>query len=321
MPGLLSSLLLPLALSACVPAMQPLAERQVAPALQERYVVMQDRVRLPLTYWTASGDPDAVILWLHSFGDFRAAGDLAGPELARRGFSVYAYDQRGFGETPDAGLWPGRDALVDDLVTVSRLLQERYPDRPLYLLGESMGGSIALVADARGRLPHIRGLILAGPGVREDIRWRRSWDALLWTGSRIVPGLSYPIDRTDAGHLNADAARRLRSDARVFQRVRVDTYAGLIRLTAEASDHAARLTRPSLILYGLDDGMVAEASIRALARRHPGDRTVLMQQDGPHLLMQARDQTRAVALIDHWIRHGDAPNAPLGGGWKRADGG
>jgi len=63
---------------------------------------------------------------------------------------TYAYDQRGFGKSPTRGRWPGTDTLVEDARAVAALLHERYPDLPIYVVGESMGGALALVAADRG---------------------------------------------------------------------------------------------------------------------------------------------------------------------------
>lgn len=292
--------------------------RQAEPTLGRDQVQQADGLAQPLSRWPAE-QPRAVVLFLHSFGDFREAAALSGAWLAARQVTVYAYDQRGFGETPAAGRWPGSDALVEDLRTMVRLLRGEHPDLPLYIIGESMGASVALAADARGLLDEVDGLVAVGPGVRENIRFRRGWDMLLWTGSRLAPGLSYPIRRNDDGSLHPRAADRLGTDARVFQRVRVDTYAGLVRLTDEASDRAADLSRPSLILYGTEDGMVPQVSICALYQRHPGPRQLLVQQGGPHLLLQARDYRQSLRHIADWISKGSVDDSRLAPGWRDAD--
>ncbi|MEJ0071172.1 MAG: alpha/beta fold hydrolase [Pseudomonadota bacterium] len=71
---------------------------------------------------------------------------------ARHGIATYAYDQRGFGGAPDRGRWAGTPQLAADVASAAALLRGRYPGVPLYLLGESMGGAVAiLAASGRGR--------------------------------------------------------------------------------------------------------------------------------------------------------------------------
>src|SRR3546814_15118199 len=85
------------------------------------------------------------------FNDYSNAFADSGPALAAQGLEVYASDQRGFGEAPHRGLWPGVEALPGDLTTAAGLLRQRHPDLPLYLLGESMGGAVVLAALELGR--------------------------------------------------------------------------------------------------------------------------------------------------------------------------
>jgi pimeloyl-ACP methyl ester carboxylesterase len=40
---------------------------------------------------------------------------------------TYAYDQRGFGQSPTRGRWPGTETLVDDARAVAALLQRATP--------------------------------------------------------------------------------------------------------------------------------------------------------------------------------------------------
>ena len=122
--------------------------------------------------WQAAGEPRGVILALHSFGDHAAAFNLAAPALAEAGYSVYAFDQAGFGTRNLNDRWAGEARLVDDAAGLARQLAERYPDRPLYLLGESLGGAVAMLMAARPPDLPVDGLILAAPAVREGIRLR-----------------------------------------------------------------------------------------------------------------------------------------------------
>ena len=46
----------------------------------------------------------------------------------------------------DTDYWHGSQRLIDDSHSMLRLLRDRYPDKALFLLGESMGGAVALTA-------------------------------------------------------------------------------------------------------------------------------------------------------------------------------
>ena len=99
-----------------------------APRLTQSYAVMEDGYRLPLSRWESAGNPQAVLLALHGLNDYRRAFDNLGRYLARRGISVVAYDQRGFGAAPLPGRWHGARRLGDDVPVLLGLLRRRHPD-------------------------------------------------------------------------------------------------------------------------------------------------------------------------------------------------
>src|SRR5262249_38656116 len=107
-----------LANSACAPRLAASGLEQREPAIetldgQMRYVT-RDGLALGLNAWPAM-DEKAVVVALHGMADYAHAFALPAPWFAEHGFTVYAYDQRGFGRSPNRGLWAGEDALRRDL--------------------------------------------------------------------------------------------------------------------------------------------------------------------------------------------------------------
>ena len=125
---------------------------------------MEDGYRLPLSRWEAIGNTRAMVLALHGLNDYSFAFDNLDQYLAPRGITVMAYDQRGFGKTAGHGFWHGGERMSADLVIIVRLLRERHPDVPLYLLGDSMGGAVVLTALASAELD-VDGIVLVAPAV------------------------------------------------------------------------------------------------------------------------------------------------------------
>ena len=113
----------------------------------------------------------------------------AGGFLTERGVASYAYDQRGFGGAPDHGMWPGTETLVADLGTAVKVIRKRHPGIPLFLLGESMGGAVILVAMAGTDPPDVDGVILSAPAVwgRSTMPWYQTgrW----WFATHTMPWL------------------------------------------------------------------------------------------------------------------------------------
>lgn len=106
-------------------------------------------------HWPAQGDQRGSVLLLHGGGQRRFSWHRTGERLARNGWSTFAFDSRGHG---DSGWASDGDysmsALVDDAVAVIDLIGER----PV-MVGASMGGMTSLIAEGE-RGPVARGLVL-----------------------------------------------------------------------------------------------------------------------------------------------------------------
>lgn len=221
---LLTALLLPLLLAACAPLRPPERPAAFEPRLNDDHALMDDGYRLPLDAWRAADEPRAVVVALHGFNDYRRAFASAGPFLAERGITVYAYDQRGFGETAYRGLWAGSERLTADLRAMLALLRRRHPELPLYLLGESMGGAVTIAALAADPDLPVDGVVLVAPAVwsRLTMPWYQRWG--LWLAGRLAPGWKptgeslnrWPTD-------NIELLRAMARDPMVIKATRIDT--------------------------------------------------------------------------------------------------
>lgn len=304
--------LFPLAgLLACTsPQVQQASTVSQMPGLDTSAAVMPDGYRLPVTVWEAE-KPQAILLALHGFNDYRRAFAAPADYFSRHGIETYAYDQRGFGETEQRGLWPGASVLESDAATMAMLLCEKYPDLPLYLLGESMGG--AVVINMQKSAPCIAGMVLVGPAVwgwQTMPFWQRN---TLRLAAHVVPGKTLTgegLDITPSD--NTEMLRALGRDPLVIKATRIDSMYGLTNLMEAALLSSSELSLPALILYGEKDEIIPHEPTCEMLRRlpeRPATRFVLYP-DGYHMLM--RDLQAEVVLQDvvAWIHDPEASLLP-----------
>jgi len=88
----------------------------------------------------------AIILCVHGLGLRNASFASFGKRIAAHGFMVLAIDVRGFGSWQEARGHEQLDlkSCLTDLDGILRLIRKSHPDKPIFLLGESMGGAIVL---------------------------------------------------------------------------------------------------------------------------------------------------------------------------------
>jgi acylglycerol lipase len=307
-----------LLLSACSATTHPAGPDIRAPAVEDGALAMADGALLPLRSWLPEGEPKAVIVATHGMNDYSNAFDGPGNALAAKGIAVHAYDQRGFGRGPHPGWWSSTGAMASDLRTVARLLAARHPGLPLYLLGESMGGAVAIEAVVHGPPPEVKGVILSAPAVwgRASMPWYQR--AALWLSYRIAPGWTLTgkglkIQPSD----NIEMLRALSRDPLVIKETRVDAVHGLVNLMDAAQEDAPLLALPTLLLYGARDEIIpAEPTWAAVAAMpHLGTRQrAALYANGWHMLLRDLQAQVVIADIAAWLAD---PSAPLPSGADR----
>jgi acylglycerol lipase len=263
-------------------------------------LVMADGYRLPSVSWEPMGSTAATLIAVHAFGDFRLAFEEVGPALARRGLRVHAYDQRGFGDTDGRGRWHGWRRLVRDLRAVIQMLCPSGGSR-VFLLGESLGGGVALVTTARFRPEPVDGLILVEPAVRRGARLRLMWDVAFGTLALVAPGYSRRLIRGNHAQLTPTARERLAHDPRIVRSIRADAYKGLLSLADAASASARRLRVPTLFLYGRGDGIIPLRLFEQAVRDLQPLVTALRYPEAPHLLLQTSSLEAVLEDVCAWL--------------------
>lgn len=271
-----------------------------------------DGLELALRAWLPlEEEPRAVILALHGFNDYAHAFAPLGQALAPRGVAVFAYDQRGFGESPNTGLWAGGEVMTADVRTVAARLRGEYPGVPLYLLGESMGGAVLLAAEAEQEGLDVDGLILSAPAVwaRQTQPWYQRVG--LWVALRTVPWFrpSASSVRRQASD-NIEMLRALGRDPLVLGSARIDTIAGLVDLMDRALAAGPAVRTPTLLLYGERDEIIPAEPVERLWQEMPQEvgHRFLRYPEGWHLLTRDLQGPRVIDDIAAWI---DNPAATL----------
>jgi alpha-beta hydrolase superfamily lysophospholipase len=287
--------------------MHPVAEDQF---------VMADGAVLPVRAWLPPDGtpPQTIVLALHGFNDSRDAWAIPAPVFAAAGIAVFAPDQRGFGDTAARATWPGVAALVNDADRMARLLHQRYPAARLFVMGESMGGAVALDLAARADGPPVDGYVLLSPAV-----WGRSEQGVvlssaLWLANGVAPG--YRITAGDVpvkvmASDNRDALLALVRDPLTIHSTRVAVLDGLVNLMDSAQAAAPSVHGRVLVAYGGHDMLVPASAMGVAWARLPADVRRAVYPNGYHLLMRDRDRQAVIGDVIAWMQ---APGALLPSG-------
>lgn len=297
-------------ISACVPKIaeqgpemrMPIIERVQAAKIDGDRYVTRDGLRLGLMHWDAP-HPFAILVALHGMSDYSNAFAMPAPWWAEHGISTYAYDQRSFGRSPDPGIWPGTKMLRRDLSDFVDVIRERFPGVPVFVLGESMGGAVAMTAFAGHNPPNADGLILVAPAVWSQKTMPLSYRVALWTVSHslrwiILSGSGLKI-------MPSDNIPMLVANGRdpLFQKsARADAIYGLVSLMDEAYDSPAGLKNiPLLLMYGGNDQIIPKRTTEHVIDEMGTDATVKFYPKGYHMLLRDLDGGARWSDVAFWI--------------------
>lgn len=260
-------------------------------------------------YWQAwlPGDPArAIVVVVHGIHEHSARYAHVGARLATAGFAVYAADHRGHGRTDGQRGNIERMALIlADLRSFVHFAAARHPGTPVFMVGHSLGGLIALHCAIELRAIELRaielGTVELGTVELGTTEWGAGLDGLVVSGPAVTATAGSALARRLAGVLSAlvpnlgvaalNAAEKISRDPDVIRAYRQDplVYRGRIKARTGAEVLAAmrrlpaalpRLSLPLLLLHGTEDQICpvadstmvhdAVSSTDRTLRRYPG---------------------------------------------------
>jgi alpha-beta hydrolase superfamily lysophospholipase len=276
---------------------------------------LADETALPYRVWKPSANPKAVVIALHGFNDYSRAFESTGKHLSKRGIAVYAYDQRGFGAAPHTGIWAGEENLVNDLAYFVKAVSKRHPSAPVYILGESMGGAVAITALADPAFPKVKGVILVAPAVWGEDTMSPVYRATLWLAAHTIP--SYEMTGSDLKILasnNIPMLRRMSRDPLIIKKTRVDAIYGIVNLMDSAYRDVPQVQVPVMLLYGAEDQVIPKDPIEQALGRFSAPVRYVHYPESYHMMLRDIQGDTVLADISSWIAN---PKAKLPSGVEK----
>ncbi|KAF9365986.1 hypothetical protein BGX34_007037 [Mortierella sp. NVP85] len=169
------------------------------PRSKEEWVKADDGLEIFTKTWYAVDKPVATVVFVHGLGEHIVRYDHVFEEFSKHGIQVSAFDQRGFGrtgqKTKTLGRTGGYAKAIPDITAA--LKRGKIKGLPLFLMGHSYGGSLALNYNCIGPLrKKLSGLIASAPLVLASAPTRPNSLKVSFAGavSKIAPSLKVPVN-------------------------------------------------------------------------------------------------------------------------------
>ena len=257
------------------------------------------------------GDAKCVLVCVQGLGGHGGyyealAGQLAS---ASAGTVVVAPDLRGHGRSEGVrGNIDRFERYLEDVDAAIAWGRTYWPDKPLIMLGESMGASIAIQYIVRSQKSNshatIAGLVLVSPvlrpaispSMREVVRFLHSLLVAPSRPSILVTG------REELGCRDADFNALLRADPLFVRLVSVRFLNSLTSWLRQSRRKARQIQLPLLVLQGGRDYVARPAATVAFLRLVPArDQRLVTFPEAYHCLLYDPDTPVLVKTLASWL--------------------
>ncbi len=224
---------------------------------RENYFEAKDGIRLYRRSW-GTGDKGVVLL-IHGFGEHVGRYNFVVKALNNRGYRVEGLDCRGHGRSDGPrGHIDDFNQYLEDLDTFLHQVQSEYPvDIPLFLLGHSQGGHIALRYAIEYPHAPLSGVITSSPFLGLALKVNPVQLVAARLMSRVWPTFSQatPLDEGELTH-DAEVVEQTRRDPMYIRVASARWYRKTIKAQENTMRRAASFRFPFLMQQAGEDRVV-----------------------------------------------------------------
>jgi acylglycerol lipase len=276
-------------------------------ALAPANASVQPHMDPSLTAWEISSGttPKAMILSIHGFGLYKGAFDAFAQRMVKNGIAVYAIDVRGFGSWAKPGVKVQKIDFYSTLIDVGSMvswLKRIHPGVPIFLLGESMGGAIALQATAL--FPDsVSGLIASVPGNEYFQANEANMDVVLHL---VRPDTPFDVSEkvvekaTSKPYLKKSWKGNPNARLQLSPRELLEFH----QFMKKSHQMARRIDKtPVLMLHGGQDRLSKpDGTIKLFNELESKDKNLVMLGSSEHLIFEdAQFDEHIIAMVSSWI--------------------
>lgn len=260
---------------------------------------------LRTSFWPGT-EPKGILVISHGLGEHSACyDDLARTLSSTPGLvDVATFDYRGHGlSSGKRGYIRIYEDLVDDLRAVINWVSRRRPGVPIFLLGHSNGGQVALHA-VLAHVP-IDGLILSNPSLKVIARVPRYKYYAGVVLRRLAPKVtlgSTVLDEDLTRHPEHLAKRK--TDPLRHGRINAPLYFGMVEGGANILARGDEIRLPLLLILGGSDPVVDSSTTHAFFDRLASrDKTIRIYPEMLHEPLNEIGGESVVQEIVDWLKH------------------
>lgn len=275
----------------------------MSPSSEHAPLVTNDALRLHTRSWAPSSSPRAVVGLVHGYAEHSGRYDHVAQTFTDQDAIVYAYDQRGYGQSEGQRAYVASfEHYLDDLARFLDFVGKQNPDLPLFLFGHSMGGLVVLKYVLE-RNPTLRGLLLSAPAIKINPDLAPVLRRVAQVVGDLFPTL--PTTRSPQGAISRDPAvvEEAQNDPLNYHgRVLARTGAEMLRAGRDVRSRLDDLDDPFIVIHGTADTLASpDWSKRLYERAASDDKTINLYEGLYHETFNEPEQDEVLHDLGTWL--------------------
>ncbi|MED6136870.1 hypothetical protein PIB30_059823 [Stylosanthes scabra] len=229
---------------------------------EEEFVKNSRGMKLLASKWLPmNGNPKALIFMCHGYAmECSITMNSTGRKLANAGYAVYGLDYEGHGKSDGRqGLVLDFNSVIDDCSQYFTSISEKRENekKMRFLLGESMGGAVALLLHWK-KPDYWDGAILVAPmcKIADEMKPNSVVVGVLSALSKVIPTwrLIPTQDIIDVAFKEPHVREQIRANEYCYKgKPRLRTGYELLRVSTEIEQRLNEVSLPFLVLHGEED--------------------------------------------------------------------
>jgi acylglycerol lipase len=259
--------------------------------------------RIYYRYWLPEGEAKAILLVVHGLAEHGGRYGNLVHHFLPLGYAVYAIDHLGHGRSEGARVYVERfTEYTDTLVAFREMIRNWQKDKPVFLIGHSMGGLIGslYLLDHQGELA---GAVFSGPAVKVP----DNIPAIAIFAGKVFSALAPKLRliALDAAGVSRDPAvvRAYETDPLVYRgKMTARLGSEMLKAMRRVAVEASRITLPLLILQGSADRLVDPSGAQMLHDRASSlDKRIILYEGLYHEVFNEPEHDRVIKDVEMWL--------------------
>jgi len=255
--------------------------------------------------WLPETEAKSILLVVHGWAEHSGRYANLVDYFLPEGYAIYAHDHRGHGMSEGRRGYVERFSdYLDDLETFIRIVKNEYADTKIFLVGHSMGATVATAYTATGtHQQDLAGLILSGVGVKPGQSLSSALIPLARLMSILTPKVGVMVLDASAICRDQDVVDAYVNDPLVYRgKITCRFGAEMLNTLQELPSEMSQINIPILIMHGTADRLCDPDGSQLLYERVSSvDKTLKFYDGYYHEIFNEPGHQQVLVDVETWL--------------------